>query len=141
MPYRDAAKIAAYQKAYGARRDLTQHSITDLRRRHGMTPEDWAALWEGQGGCCYLCGRELQPRGRNGHPDRAIIDHVHGHCPPGNSCRICRRGLACPACNLIIGWARDDPALLVRVAGVLATVNEATLARIAAAPTQATLFG
>jgi hypothetical protein len=87
--------------------------------KHGMRPEDWAALWDAQDGRCYLCGDEMAI-------DKAVIEHDHSHCPAEQSCRVCRRGLACANCNSAIGMVADDPARLRRMADAL----EAAQARV-----------
>lgn len=87
----------------------------ELRKKHGMYPHDWAALYETQAGCCYLCGNELDMI-----KSKAIaIDHDHRCCPANKSCAICRRGLACSNCNLAIGMVYEDPARLRRMADAL----------------------
>src|SRR5262252_5094779 len=55
-----------------------------LRYYHGMRPEQWEAMFQEQGGNCYLCERPL-PVNRN----RIVIDHDHGCCPPQRSCGYC----------------------------------------------------
>lgn len=97
-----------------------------------MQPQDWMAVWEKQGGCCYLCGDDMLP-------DRAHIDHDHSCCPKGKSCRFCRRGLTCSRCNQLIGLADDDPDRLRRIAGNLETALKAVGERLAGKPVQATL--
>jgi hypothetical protein len=89
-----------------------------------MTPVGKQAMLDAQDGCCYLCGDPLTF-------DAAVIDHDHDCCPPPKTCPTCRRGLACLACNSIIGLARDDPARLLRIAANLETVLPAVKARIA----------
>lgn len=94
----------------------------EMIRRHG--PEivaEWPAMWQDQKGRCYLCRRELDPKATH-------VDHDHRCCPPKTSCTRCRRGLACNPCNILIGQASDDPALLRLIAGnleaVLAVITE-----------------
>ena len=77
-------------------------------------------LHQAQDGRCYLCGVPLPTPGGKGGP---CIDHDHSCCPQGFSCDICRRGLACQPCNLIIGKAADDPARLRRIADNLEKAN------------------
>jgi Recombination endonuclease VII len=85
------------------------------RRAHGPLVDVWfARAWESQQGCCYLCEEALDPDGM------IHIDHDHNCCPPRKSCDNCRRGLACPRCNHVIGKAKDDPDLLRRIADNLA---------------------
>ena len=81
--------------------------------------EDRAAMWAAQGGNCYLCGEPLD------NPQLIRIDHDHKCCAPNTSCRICRRGLAHHGCNVIIGWANDDPAMLRHIADALEAAQEA----------------
>lgn len=107
-----------------------------LKRWHGMTPEDWAAMVDAQAGRCYLCSGELETENRR----RAHVEHLHDHCGPDRSCRACRRGIACARCNMIAGLAGDDPALLTQIAEALTTANAAARARIAALPVQDRLF-
>lgn len=63
-------------------------------------------LWKSQRGCCYLCQGELKSI------ESSHLDHDHRCCPTAYSCVKCRRGLACYACNHIIGRVNDDVNLL-----------------------------
>jgi hypothetical protein len=72
--------------------------------RQGMTAAEWEAMFRAQHGCCYLCGADLGTNDKHIH-----LDHDHRCCPPTRSCPKCRRGLACNRCNVIAGWAQDDP--------------------------------
>lgn len=98
-----------------------------LLARHGLSPGAWQALWDAQGGRCYLCTQRL-------NADEAVIEHDHRCCPQGYSCTACRRGLSCPHCNLIIGLADDDPDRLIAIAANLRVALEIVGARIAARP-------
>jgi hypothetical protein len=103
-------KIRAQRRRYyEANRDKQRQQQRDaqLWRMHGMYPHDWAAMWASQGGCCYLCSYPLPD-----DPAKVAIDHDHRCCPMNRSCRRCRRGMAHKLCNVIIGAAGDDPALL-----------------------------
>lgn len=138
---KNPARTAEYKKAWSnANRDKIRESsrrryadgrqrfiVKVLRYQHGMTLEQWAALWESQGGRCYLCdrplSRELTSR------DGAVIDHDHACCGSGKSCRLCRRGLACRLCNLAIGCVNDDPARLRLIADNLESVMQSLAAR------------
>lgn len=106
-----------------------------MARLHGMQPEDWMALWDAQNGCCYLCGDDLgKLASRQVH-----VEHDHRCCPKETSCYFCRRGLACMRCNSLIGFARDDPALLRQIADNLEAALKDTNARLAGKPEQLTL--
>lgn len=85
-----------------------------LMRRHGLTPEEWESLYQGQRGTCFLC---LRPMTR----EDARIDHDHTVCPErAHSCLRCRRGMAHDRCNKLIGLAEDSPDLLRVIADALA---------------------
>jgi hypothetical protein len=98
---------------YAANPDF--HREQRLKSAHGMRPEEWTAMYNAQGRCCYLCGQELDIITRN----MTHIDHDHKHCPPEKSCSVCRRGLACRGCNRAIGMADEDPVRLRRMADAL----------------------
>lgn len=85
----------------GKRRQREGH----LKRKFGMTIEDYKRMLEEQGGGCATCGRP--PR-----PDIALhIDHDH------ETGRV--RGLLCFRCNNSLGDLDDDPALLRKAAAYL----------------------
>jgi len=113
------ARYAANREKINARnkeiRDKSKDRDGELRRRHGMRRDEWDAMWEAQQGCCYLCGDELRMEGPNGN-SKAVMDHRHDCCGRKKSCPACRRGIACTRCNIIIGYARDDPERLRRIA-------------------------
>jgi hypothetical protein len=76
-----------------------------LRRKYGMTVEDYDALLASQGGVCAICRRP--PR-----DDISLhVDHDH---TSGT-----RRGLLCFRCNNSLGDLEDDPDLLRRAAAYL----------------------
>ena len=80
--------------------------------RHGCDwNEEFGRLWQAQDGKCYLCENPLDSDQAACH-----VDHDHSCCPPGRSCAKCRRGLAHPLCNWIVGYAEDDPDRLRRIA-------------------------
>jgi Recombination endonuclease VII len=110
---RDRARTNAL-RLQRRRADPVKTRAVSQRERHGITPEQWQELWTAQSGLCWLCGEPLPEDRRKVH-----VDHDHRHCPPGRSCGLCRRGLACDACNTLVGLARDDPARLRRVADEL----------------------
>jgi hypothetical protein len=117
------------------RRDREKVLEANLRRKHGIRPEDVARTYEAQQGRCYLCG-DLLPADRAKWP----IDHDHRCCPQGKSCRYCRRGLTCPACNLLIGHALDNPERLRRIADNLEAAITDVTRRLADKAIQGELF-
>jgi hypothetical protein len=78
----------------GRRRERDGH----LRRKFGITIEQYEEMLEAQGGRCAICGREPHPT-ISLHVDH---DHVRGHL----------RGLICFDCNAGLGKFRDRRRLL-----------------------------
>lgn len=74
--------------------------------RFNITPEQYEAMLEAQGGACALCGRLAESRRR-----RLAVDHDHRCCPRDytvtsvypRSCGKCVRGLLCDSCNQMLG--------------------------------------
>jgi hypothetical protein len=79
-----------------------------VRRRHGLTEDDVAALLARQGGVCAV------HRGSDPGPAGWVVDHdhrlaaEHGH-PESVGCPRCVCGVLCDPCNRMLGDARDDP--------------------------------
>jgi recombination endonuclease VII len=128
-PERLAAEKSRQRKRYEertdeylerARRQRERQPTRYLDYKHGC---DWAELfarfWHDQEGKCYLCGDPLDPDVYRG----IHLDHDHACCPLGRSCELCRRGLACRQCNVLIGWVQDDPDRLRRIADGLEAAN------------------
>jgi hypothetical protein len=69
--------------------------------RYGITSEQYKALYEAQGGVCYICQRATGKR------KRLAVDHDHktGYV----------RGLLCSPCNNILAHLRDDLLAAYRV--------------------------
>lgn len=80
----------------------TRRSHLHLKRKYGMTVDDLDAMWDRQDGCCALCGDP-------------VIDWVIDHCHTSGKVR----GILHHKCNVILGMAQDDPALLRRAAEYL----------------------
>lgn len=107
----------------------------EIKKTHGLSPEQWFAMLMEQSGLCYLCKR-LLPDDRS----KVFIDHDHRHCPTGRSCGVCRRGMAHSNCNTGIGLFSDDPALLRLAADNLERAQAITEALIMAGSAQGELF-
>lgn len=71
-----------------------------LRRRYGITIEQYETILRNQRGVCAICLRA------NRNDIKLAIDHDHvtGHV----------RGLLCIPCNTMLGWLSDSPVLLRR---------------------------
>jgi len=82
-------------------------SASNRRYLYGISPEQFEALIQAQGGGCGVCGTsEWSGKGRAPHVDH---DHATGAV----------RGVLCHHCNLMLGNAKDDPALLRAAADYL----------------------
>lgn len=79
---------------------------------YGITPDEYRAILEIQGGGCDICGRTTA-RGRG----RFHIDHCH----ETNTVR----GILCSDCNLGLGKFEDDPERLEHAAVYLRTTQRA----------------
>ena len=77
----------------------TQH----IKRRYGITQEDFDSMSLYQGGVCEICKKP--PCGK-----RAMLHVDHDHTL-GNG-RHSVRGLLCYRCNLLLGLCQDDPTTL-----------------------------
>jgi len=95
-----------YCKDCRAKTDRRSH----LKRRFGITPEDYESMLEGQGGGCAICGRfdGLHYQGdrirRVNGQTRFAVDHCHETGVV--------RGLLCMNCNTAIGCFKDSISIL-----------------------------
>lgn len=94
------ARCATHHRA---RRLQTRDSAWERRLMavYGITPEQYWAIYEYQGGKCYICERAT------GIKKKLSVDHCHetGYV----------RGLLCTPCNKnVLGHLRDDQAALQR---------------------------
>ena len=90
-----------------------------LVRRYHLPAERYTAMLASQGGRCAVCGT-TEPGQRTWH-----VDHDHACCPGGGSCGECVRALLCARCNLALGGAREDVAILRQMIGYLTGVPRA----------------
>lgn len=78
-----------------------------LKKKYGITPDDYDRMLLAQGGVCAICNRPpSDPRGYKMHVDH---DHVTGRV----------RGILCGACNKGIGALGDDASRLESAARYL----------------------
>lgn len=80
--------------------DARRYWILALKREYNLTPEQWQAMYDQQGGKCGIC-KEVTVSGAG---KRLAVDHDHGCCSGKRSCGECVRGLLCPSCNQKIGF-------------------------------------
>ena len=89
--------------ASGGKRSADRKSY--LKRKYGMTMEQYEAMLEAQGGGCFICGRP---------PRQDISLHVdHDHSTGAI------RGILCFCCNNALADFQEDPMLLRKAIGYL----------------------
>jgi hypothetical protein len=82
-----------------------QERAAHLKRKYGITIEQYDAMLEAQGGGCFICGRP---------PREDISLHVdHDH----STGKI--RGILCFCCNNALADFQEDPILLAKAAAYL----------------------
>lgn len=139
--YREASPDkASAKKARHRERNLDRVQAADRADKmfqvHGLRPADWARLFAEQDGRCCYCRRPLNPDGGR----ETAVDHDHScSCGPRKSCDACRRGIACAACNKIIGLAYEDPGRLEAIAASLRVLAAEARERITGKPAEGEL--
>lgn len=68
-------------------------------QNYGITVEQYDEMLAKQGGCCAICGDLPGSTKRKFHVDH---DHQTGRV----------RGILCMRCNLVLGYAKETPAVL-----------------------------
>lgn len=83
--------------AEAPQRERAQIVRRKYEREYGITHDKFLAMLDAQGGVCAIC--------KNGNGKRAMnVDHDHATGAV--------RGLLCDRCNPMLGYARDDIAVL-----------------------------
>lgn len=84
----------------------------NLRRRFGITGDQYAAMMKLQNGCCAICQEpERSINSNNGKLKELAVDHDH------DTGEV--RGLLCTACNRTLGYAQEDETILDRAISYL----------------------
>ena len=104
-PDRYRAKLQEYA-ASGKKKVSDRKS--HLKRKYGLTLEDFDAMLASQGGGCAICGRT--------DADNVDHDHVTGRV----------RGILCFNCNVAIGHVANDEDRMAAAIGYLARDDELT---------------
>lgn len=91
-PYDPFYKTDGYRKA------------VNKAAKYGLTLRENEQMFHAQNGCCAGCGERFEPCGMR-------IDHCHA------SGQV--RGILCHSCNIALGWVRDNPKTLTRLAAYL----------------------
>ncbi len=89
-------KEGYFKDYYAKNKDKAR--ANDLRKKFGMTVEQYDNLMKSQGGVCKICNK-LPDNGR-----KLCVDHDH------ESSQI--RGLLCDNCNRALGLFNDSVALM-----------------------------
>jgi hypothetical protein len=92
------------------RKRARNHRSRTLRKKFGLTVEEYDRMLEAQGGVCLLCERE------NTYGRRLAVDHCH------ITGKV--RGLLCTRCNAALGVFNDDPEILERAIQYLRSHQE-----------------
>jgi len=92
-------KYARSIEIHGREKVLETIRTAALKRRFGLTPEEYEALLKSQGSGCAICRMTPEENGR-----RLAVDHDHACCPDRmKTCGACVRGLLCMKCNNHLG--------------------------------------
>lgn len=89
-------KVAALNKR---RRENGDNVRSNLKKKYGMSENDYAEMLDRQGNVCAICG-EQDANGQR----RLVVDHDHA------TGKV--RGLLCNTCNLGIGYLKDNTSIL-----------------------------
>lgn len=106
-PERYKAKVRAWRAALDPAVARERAWRIRLRRYYGIDLPEFNALREAQAFRCAICGRHEDeiPKARPIDNSSLVVDHCH------QTNKV--RGLVCNPCNLVIGHAREDEAVLV----------------------------
>jgi hypothetical protein len=100
---REVARATRFKHGRADKTDKAYTRETHVKRKYGMTIEQYNEMFEAQNGLCAICGYKFGQK--NGD---CYVDHCH-------STKIVR-GLLCQQCNSAIGHAKDDPGVLLKAA-------------------------
>jgi hypothetical protein len=105
--------VASNNRKNNPEKTKAQMWKSGLRRKYGLTPEQYEAILESQGNACAICLEPFWDR-KNTH-----VDHDHSCCPGSFTCGKCVRKILCSKCNTALGLFNDDPARILRAASYL----------------------
>jgi hypothetical protein len=86
---------------------IAKKDNNDLRKKYGITMNDYHIMFAAQNGKCKVCGTAELESGKF----RMNVDHCH------KTGKV--RGLLCGGCNRAIGQLKDSPELLRKAADYL----------------------
>lgn len=132
-------QAAARRRARGEKpppRSPAQTFAATIKRKYGLSVQQWEQLLADQDTLCYLCGESVDLENKR----NIQVDHDHSCCPGQTSCGRCIRGLACTRCNVGIAMFGDDPDRMERAAAALRVAKAEVVARMPAKLVQTALF-
>lgn len=114
---RDARRVEQWRDRYQNDPDFREAQLKrNKERRHNLGEDRRLEILAAQDGKCAIC--------RQDPGDKSLfVDHDHTCCPGKESCGECVRGLLCQHCNSILGFARDDAAVLANAIAYLAATS------------------
>ena len=84
-----------------------------IRRKYGLSDQEYAAMNDAQGGKCAICGKaETKIHHASGTLYNLAVDHDH------NTKAV--RALLCCGCNVGLGYFNDDATALTAAVAYLA---------------------
>lgn len=97
-----------YNKSYKRKSRQTPEQVrrSNLKKKFGLTPEQYTDLYEAQGGACAICRATSNFTFKN-----LCVDHDHA------TGKV--RGLLCLNCNTALGQLKDSVSLLLKAADYL----------------------
>jgi hypothetical protein len=95
-PEKNKQSMAAY-KANNIEKRAETYKKQDLKKKYGITLEQYSTACANQNNCCFLCKKPVPTLN---------VDHCHK--------TTFVRGLLCPNCNHMLGHAKDNPEVLRR---------------------------
>lgn len=108
------------RRAYERKRWAWTSEITKrrwyLKKKYGLSVEDYQTLFDKQDGKCACCSTRLNiVKSNNGH-DTACVDHNH------KTGKV--RGLLCNHCNRALGLLKEDAEVMKKLISYLETHDE-----------------
>lgn len=100
---------SGYQKEYRAQ-FVEKFRFDGIKRRFGISEEEYKAMIIGQKGCCDIC-KQPETAMRNGKLLALAVDHNH------DTGEV--RGLLCGKCNTFLGKAKEDIGILTNAISYL----------------------
>ena len=108
---KNRAKIAKQNRKWRANQPIEKKAEANhrrsLKKKFGMTPEDYLDILKKQNGVCACCGFPEKQKDRYGKTRRLSIDHNH---LTDNV-----RALLCSACNVALGFVYEDTSRLAKL--------------------------